>query len=250
MAMDTNVRAVKPVMEIAVVTMKIDALLDLPVPQAQPAWTENTVPKEGKARLELKVPVKDTAIHRHLLDASNVLLDPKETTVHPDPLELQDPKDNRVHEVAMDTQVPALLAQLAMPALPVPTVIQAPEVITVPMPKLEAKALPVVKVKTAAPVPLAPKETMVPLVILANLALKVPPARLVVLAIRLAKVNLVQLVNLAVPAWMPNIVHALTVPKLKPDSPHHPTFELKSVTRDIFLRFSILVLFTAKFSII
>jgi len=218
MAMVINVLAVKPVTEIAVVTMKIDALPDPRVLQAQPAWTENTVPKEEKARLERKVSVKDTAVHQRLLDANNARPDPKETTAHPDPLELRDPKVNPVPKVETENQEAMVLAQPALPAHPEPMVSPVPVVITVPMAKMEAKALQVVKVKTAAPVRLAPKETTEPQANLVNLVLKVHPAHLAVPAIRPAKVNPVQLVNPAVPARMPNIARAHTVPKLKADS--------------------------------
>jgi len=248
MAVETYVRAVKPIMDVTVVTMKIDALPDPLVHLALPVWTENTVPKEGKARPERKVPVKDTAVHRHRLDANNVRVDRKDRADLPDPLDLREAKDNQVPEVAMDIQAITIPARLVPPALPEPMVIKVLVVIMVPMAKSVAKALLAVVVKTAVPVPPVPEETTVPLVIPANPELKVLPARLADLAIRPAKVHLVQLVNPAVLARMPNIVLAHIVPKLKSDW-NHPKFEFEPITKDIILRFSTLI-FTTKFSII
>jgi hypothetical protein len=203
--MDINVWHVNP---IAVATIKIRVLPDLPAHLVLLVPMEKTVPMARKAKVDKPVVVKDTNDRQRLLGAFNVLQDPKETTVHPDPLEHLDPKANLVPKAETENPEAIVLAQPALLEHPDPMVSPVPEVITVPMPKLEAKALPVVKVKTAAPVQLAPKETMVPLVILARLVPPVLLVRLAARAIRLAKVNLVHLVNPAVPARMPNIVLA------------------------------------------
>jgi len=203
--MDITVWHVNP---IAVATIKIRVLPDLPAHPVPLAPMEKTVPMAREAKVDKPAVVKDTNARQRLLDASNVLRDPKETTVHPDPLELLVPKANPVPKAATENPEAMDLAQPALLAHPEPMVNPVPEVITVLMPKLEAKALQVVKVKTAAPVPLAPKETTE---LQAKPVQPVQPARPAVLA-KVAKMEekdpLVHPVHPAVPAPMPNTVLA------------------------------------------
>jgi len=210
--MDINVWLVNPA--IAVATNKIRVHPDPLVHLARPVPMENTVPKEEKAKVERKVAVKDTNVHRHHPDAFNALPDPKDRTDLPVPPDLPVPKDNRVREVAMDTQALVPLVQLALPVLQEVMVIRVLVVITVPMPTLVAKALPAVKVKTAALVQPVLKETTVPLVIPALLVLLVLLEALAKPAKMEAKVLRVHPVNPAVMARMPNIVLALIAANL------------------------------------
>jgi len=213
MVKDTNVSAVKAIMDIAIVTMKIDARLDLPVPRAQPARMENTAQKERKARADHPVREKDTNIVPDRPVVKYVRMDPKDRTDPPDPLDLPVPKANLVPKAETENPEAIVPAQPALLEHPDPMVSPVPEERTVPTPKAEAKALPVEKVKTVAPVPLAPKETMEPQ------AKPVQPVQLdhpEVLA-KVAKMEekdpLVHPVHPAVPAQMPNTVLAPIVPR-------------------------------------
>jgi len=210
---DTNVSAVKANMDIAIVTMKIDALPDHPVLLARLDPMANTVPKDRKAQLDRSVPAKDMNIKLDQPVVKNAQTDPKDRTDLLDPLERLVPKANQVPKEETENPAAMVPAQLEQPALPEPMVIQVPKETTVPMPKAEAKALQVEKVKTAAQVPLAAKETTV---------LQAKPAPQAVLALQevLAKEAkmeekdpLVHLVHPAVPVRMPNTVLVPIVPR-------------------------------------
>jgi len=209
----TNVSAVKANMVIAIVTMKIDALPDHPVPLAPPVPMENTAQKERKAKLDQLVPVKDTNIRPDLLVVKNAPMDPKDPTVLLDPLERLVAKANLVPKEEMENPAAMVPARLEQQEHPEPMENLVPKVITAPMPKVEAKVLPVEKVKTVVPVRLVAKETMELQAKPVQPALLVHPEVLAKVAKMEEKDPLAHLVHPAVPARMPNTVLAPIVPR-------------------------------------
>jgi len=216
---DKYVLAVKPIMDIAIVTMKIDALPDPQVPLSRPVPMENTVQKEGKAKVEQPVLAKDTNIKPDQLVVKNARMDPKDPMVLLVPLERLAAKANLVPKEEMENPATTAPARLEQPAHPVPMVIPVPKETTEPMPKAEAKALRVEKVKTAAPVRLVAKETtelqakLVQPVLLARPEVPAKAAKME------EKDPLAHPVHPAVPARMPNTVLAPIVPR-KPKQQH------------------------------
>jgi len=211
---DTNVLAVKAIMDIATAMIKIHARLDLPVHLAQLVPMENTAPMAEKAKLDHLVPAKDTRIHQDLADVSNVLPVPKDLT------DLLDPLDQLAKKA-----VPAAKPEMANPAAPAQLDPQVTLARLAVMANLVPKANLARMRKLAAKDPLDPKEKKAGLDQLEEMAMQeqqAKPAHLAHLVHKevLAKVakmeekeTLDHPAHLEDPVQTPNTALALIVPR-------------------------------------